>query len=166
MNEAGTSLVSSRMPLFLATTYLRRAAATALLLGTLPLAATAQAQESPDQASVRQAIEAHYFKAHATGDGAALKGMFLDDGRMMWVQDGQIRSRTGAEYVAGFTGTPPADEAVRRRAVLMTDVTGDVAIAKVSLDYPGVHFTDYFSLLRVGGEWKIVHKQFHRATTR
>lgn len=139
-----------------------RAATAALVLLALPMAAVVNAQETPEQASVRQAIEAHYFKAHATGDGSALKGMFLDDGRMMWVQDGQIRSRSGAEYVAGFSGKPAADEAARRRAVLMTDVAGDVAIAKVSLDYPEVRFTDYFSLLRVGGEWKIVHKQFHR----
>ena len=140
----------------------RAAFMVALVLIGLPLPVRAQPAGSAEQAAVRRAIEDHYFKAHATGDGAHLKGMFLDDGRMMWVQDGQIRSRTGAEYIAGLRGTPPNDEAARTRAVLMTDVTGDVAIAKVSLDYPEVHFVDYFSLLRVGGEWKIVHKQFHR----
>jgi hypothetical protein len=32
----------------------------------------------------------------------------------------------------------------------------------VELDYPDALLTDYFTLLKIGGEWKIVHKSFHR----
>lgn len=127
----------------------------------LPAAAGAQQQSSED-AAVRKAITDHYFKAHATGSGESLKGMFVDEGRMMWVQDGQLRSRTSTDYIAGFPGTPAADEARRVRKVVMTDVTGDVAIAKVALDYPDARFVDYFTLARLGGEWKIIHKTFQR----
>jgi putative lumazine-binding protein len=127
----------------------------------LPVAAAAQ-QRSPEDAAVRKAITDHYFKAHATGSGEPLKGMFVDEGRMMWVQDGQLRSRTSAEYIGGFKGTPAADEARRVRKVLMTDVTGDVAIAKIELDYPDGRFVDYFTLAKLGGEWKIIHKTFQR----
>ena len=42
------------------------------------------------------------------------------------------------------------------------DITGTAAIAKVELDYPDVFFTDYMSLLKVDGEWKIVDKIFDR----
>jgi hypothetical protein len=70
--------------------------------------------------------------------------------------------RTSADYIGGFTGKPPADEAQRKRRVLMTDATGDVGVAKVELDFPDVKFIDYFTLARVGGGWKIVHKAFHR----
>ena len=91
-----------------------------------------------------------------------LSSTFVDEGRMMWVQDGQLRSRTSAEYIGGFKGTPAADEAKRVRKVLMTDVTGDVAIAKVELDYPDGRFVDYFTLARLGSEWKIIHKTFQR----
>lgn len=130
-------------------------------LTLLPAPAAAQPKSTED-AAVRKAITDHYFKAHATGSGEPLKGMFVDEGRMMWVQDGQLRSRTSAEYIGGFKGTPPPDEAKRTRRVLMTDVTGDVAVAKVELDYPDTRFIDYFTLARVGGEWKIVHKAFQR----
>jgi|SRR5687768_5599525 len=135
-----------------------------IALLAVPAVALAQGTSAPekDDAAVRKAIEDHYFKAHATGAGDHLKGMFVDEGRMMWVQDGQLRVRSSADYIAGFTGKPPADEAQRKRRVLMTDVTGDVAVAKVELDYPEVRFVDYFTLARVGGEWKIIHKSFHR----
>lgn len=81
---------------------------------------------------------------------------------MMWVADGQLRTRPSGEYIAGFPGTPATDEAQRRRRVVMVDVTGDTAVPKVELDYPDMRVIDYFSLLKIGGEWKIVPKTFHR----
>jgi len=120
------------------------------------------AQQPAEDAAVRTAIADHYFKAHATGSGEPLKGMFVEEGRMMWVQDGQLRVRTSADYIGGFQGKPAADEASRKRRVLMTDVTGDVAVAKVELDYPDMRFVDYFTLAKLGGEWKIIHKSFQR----
>ena len=48
------------------------------------------------------------------------------------------------------------------RRIVMVDVTGETAIAKVELDHPDALLTDYFSLLRIAGDWKIVHKTFHR----
>jgi hypothetical protein len=127
----------------------------------VPAAALAQ-RGSAEDAAIRKTIEDHYFKAQATGSGEHLKGTFVDEGRMMWVQDGQLRVRTSADYIGGFTGRPAADEARRKRRVLMTDAAGDVGVAKVELDFPDVKFTDYFTLARVGGDWKIIHKTFHR----
>ena len=127
----------------------------------LPAAAFAQRGSTEDLA-VRKTIADHYFKAHATGSGEPLKGTFVEEGRMMWVQDGQLRTRASADYIAGFPGKPAADEAQRKRRVVMTDVTGDVAVAKVELDYPDGKFIDYFTLARLGGQWKIIHKSFQR----
>ena len=134
---------------------------TLTLIAIASSAAFAQ-QSTGETAAVRQVIEDHYFKAHATGDGSVLKGYFVDEGRMMWVQDGHLRVRTSADYIAGFGGKPSADEAKRKRRIVMTDVAGDVAVAKVELDYPGTFFTDYFTLAKLNGEWKIIHKTFHR----
>ena len=38
------------------------------------------------------------------------------------------------------------------------DITGIAASAKIELDYPEIFFTDYFLLLKVDGEWKIIDK--------
>jgi putative lumazine-binding protein len=37
---------------------------------------------------------------------------------------------------------------------------GNAASAKIVLDYPQVKFTDYMSLLKIDGEWKIINKTF------
>ena len=132
----------------------------AFSLSVAPVAA--QTKPTPEAAAVRKTIEDHYFKAQSTGDGSHLKGTFVDEGRMMWIVDGQLRTRTSAEYIGGFQGKPPADEAKRKRRVVMVDVTGDAAVAKVELDFPETKITDYFSLLKIGPDWKIVHKWFTR----
>lgn len=130
----------------------------------IPASGSAQreSQAVDEAAAIRKTIQAHYFEAHATGSGEPLRGVFVDDGRMFWSSDGQLRSRTSTDYINGFSGKPAPDEGQRRRAVLMVDVTGDVAVAKAELDYPDVRLIDYFALVRAGGEWKIVSKIFQR----
>lgn len=130
----------------------------ALLLASLM---SAQSDTASD-AAVRRTIEQHYFAAHATGSGESLRGVFVEDGRMFWSADGQLRSRTSTDYINGFSGRPATDESQRRRRVLLVDVSGDVAIAKAELDYPDVRLVDYFILVRAGGDWKIVSKAFQR----
>lgn len=118
--------------------------------------------DTTSDAAVRRTIEQHYFAAHATGSGESLRGVFVEDGRMFWAADGQLRSRTSTDYINGFSGKPAADESQRRRRILNVDVTGDVAVAKAELDYPEVRLVDYFILVRAGGGWKIVSKAFQR----
>jgi hypothetical protein len=128
----------------------------------LLLTAVLAVQTDTSDAAVRRTIEQHYFKAHATGSGESLRGVFVEDGRMFWAADGQLRSRTSTDYINGFSGNAAPDEAQRRRRVLNVDVTGDVAVAKAELDYPEVRLVDYFILVRAGGDWKIVSKAFQR----
>lgn len=62
-----------------------------------------------------------------------------------------------------LTGNPsPASrkEPYKNRIVRI-DVAGDSAIAVlVEENFMGASFTDYFSLLKIGGAWKIVNKTF------
>ena len=46
--------------------------------------------------------------------------------------------------------------------ILGIDVSGNAAIAKVCLGFPKFVFTDYLSLLRIDGHWKIVNKTYSR----
>jgi hypothetical protein len=123
----------------------------------------AKAPASKEEAAVRAAVN-HYLMGHATGDGTHHRMVFHPESKLFWIQDGQLRSRTSEEYIAGSPGKPAADEAQRKRWIEAVDVTGDAAIAKVVLDYPTARLTDYFTLLKVDGQWKIVNKIFTRET--
>jgi hypothetical protein len=132
------------------------AAAVVLVSGGL----TAFSTQTADEREVRAALE-HYLAGHATGDGAHFKMVFHPDSKLYFNRDGQFSTRTSADYIAGASGKPAADEAQRKRRIASVDVTGDAAMAKVELDYPTVFFTDYFNLLKVDGKWLIVNKTFH-----
>ena len=129
-------------------------------LGLVPVASPLAAQASAeDEAGVRTAVEA-YLHAHASGSGEPIADVFHPVANLYWVRGDTLNQRSGAAYVAGFRGTPAPDEPQRRRWISMVDVTGDAAIARVVLDYPTAVITDYFALLRIDGEWRIVNKIF------
>lgn len=113
-----------------------------------------------EETAVRQAIE-HYFRGHATGQGEHFRKVFHPEAKLFAVREGKFWQLTSEEYISRASGKAAPDEAQRKRSVESVDVAGNAAVAKVVLDYPNVKFTDYMSLLKIDGEWKIVNKTFH-----
>ncbi|MEM7051589.1 MAG: nuclear transport factor 2 family protein [Acidobacteriota bacterium] len=117
------------------------------------------AASDADEAAVRAALE-NYFRGHATGDGAHHRKVFHPRSSLWWVRDGNLNERSSEEYISRHKGEAPEDEADRKRRIVFVDVTGEAAVAKIELDYPGVLITDYMSLLKIDGEWRIISKIF------
>lgn len=115
---------------------------------------------STEEAAARVPLE-NYLQGHATGDAEFFKKAFHPEARLFWFRDGKLGTRTSAEYIAGASGKPAADETQRKRWIESVNLTGNAGVAKLVLDYPQVKFTDYMSLLKVEGEWKIINKTFY-----
>lgn len=116
--------------------------------------------QTPEKDAVRVPLE-NYLKGHATGDGEFMRKAFHTEGNLIFIREGKFSTRSFADYIAGFTGKPAADEAARKRSIESIDVAGNAASAKIVLDYPATRFVDYMSLLKINGEWKIVTKIFY-----
>ncbi len=116
--------------------------------------------QADDKAAVRVPLE-NYLKGHATGDGEYMKKAFHTDGNLIFIREGKYTTRSFAEYIAGMSGKPAADEDKRKRWIESVDIAGNAAVAKIILDYPTVKFVDYMSLLKINGEWKIINKSFY-----
>jgi hypothetical protein len=116
--------------------------------------------QNAEEAAVRAALE-HYFRGHATGQGEHFRKIFHPDSKLFAIRDGKYWQLTSEQYIANASGKAPADEAQRKRTIESVDITGNAAMAKIVLDYPQVKFTDYMSLLKIDGEWKIINKTFH-----
>ena len=116
--------------------------------------------QGTEKDAVRVPLE-NYLKGHATGDGEYMKKAFHTEGNLVFIREGKYTTRSFADYIAGFTGKPPADEAQRKRWIESVDIAGNAAVAKIILDYPSVKFVDYMSLLKINGEWKIINKSFY-----
>lgn len=134
-------------------------AVAALALCAVAWQRSARADDA-ETAAVRAAIE-HYFRGHRTGQGEHFRKIFHPEARLTFVRDGKLAQLTSEEYISRASGAPAEDEAARRRSIESISIAGDAASVELVLDYPGVKFTDYMSLLKIDGEWKIVNKTFH-----
>lgn len=118
------------------------------------------AAQNAEKEAVRKTVEL-YFQGQATGNGDFFRKAFHPDAKIMGMREGKLVQRTSEEFAAGASGKPPADEAQRKRTIESIDITGSAATVKVVLDYPTVKFTDYFTLLKIDGEWKIMNKIYN-----
>ena len=149
------------MPTLLPTS--RLVAAFALLGASLTGATRVSAQQpavtASDSAEVRAVLET-YFRGQATGDGSHMRPIFQPSANLYWIREGKYAERPSAEWIASYTGKPAADEAERKRRIASMDITGNAAQAKLVSEYPTAVVTDYMSLLKTEGGWKVVAKTF------
>lgn len=137
-----------------------------LLLATLLPAAPAPAAPGSAAASAsdRLAIEetiGHYYLAGDTASSAELRRAFHPAAMMFFVKDGVLNGVSQPEWWSRTDANKDPVKA-RSRRIPLVDVSGDAAVAKVLSEYPTHRFEDYMSLLRIGGQWRIVGKIFHR----
>lgn len=118
---------------------------------------------SADETEVRAALQ-HYLNGHATGQADEFRQAMYPQGTMQFIKDGQYTQMSLADYIARAAAgpqKPAADEARRKRRIDFVDVTGNVAVGKLVLEYPEVTLTDYMELLKIDGKWQIVAKTFY-----
>jgi Putative lumazine-binding len=103
----------------------------------------------------------NYIKGQATGNGNFIRQAFHKDARITAFRDGKLLNLSVEEFAGRFNGKSADDESKRKRSFEILEISGDAAIARVTLDYPTIKFTDYMSLLKIDGEWKIINKNFY-----
>ncbi len=116
--------------------------------------------QNAEEAAIRETIQ-NYFQGHATGNGEFFRKAFHPDAKLFFIREGKLTQWTAEEYISRASGKPAPDEAQRKRRIDSIDISGNAAIVKITLDYPKVVFTDYMSMLKVDGQWKIINKTFY-----
>ena len=134
----------------------------AAIISGLPLLETRELHTATEAeaAAARIPLE-HYINAHATGNPDFIRKAFFPEAKIMAFRDGKLLNLSVEEFASRFSGKPAADESQRKRRIDSLDITGNAGTARIVLDYPDATLTDYMSLLKVDGEWKIVNKVFN-----
>jgi hypothetical protein len=136
---------------------LKRLVGTLVILSAVTTAVAAQ--EPPEEALVRQTVET-YLHGLKFNDVASFKKAFLPDAKLFFVKkDGSLGQLTQEQWYKGFEASAGKEEQGTLKIVAV-DRTGTAASVKVREDYPASSYTDYVSLLKLNGEWKIVNKIF------
>ena len=103
----------------------------------------------------------NYFKGQETGKGKFIKKAFHPDGKMMYIRGGKYLSKDFKKYILDMPGKPSKDEAKTKRWIENIEVSGNIAVAKIILDFPHGKAVDYFTLLKTDSEWQITNKVFY-----
>ena len=112
-----------------------------------------------DEEAIRRTIQ-QYVDGGISGRGSDMKPAFHDQATIF----GYIGPDLFAGPIHGLFDwideNGPAADLVARIANI--DIEGTVATARIELDnWTGHRFTDFFTLLKVEGEWKIMNKVFY-----
>jgi Putative lumazine-binding len=129
-------------------------------MGIALMNSSSTAQNNPAEIEAAKLPLQNYVKAQETGNSDFIRRAFTKDAKVMGHMGGKLISWSLEEYAGRFSGRPAEDEAQRKRSIEIISLTGNAAVGKVVLDYPAVKFSDYMSLLKMDGEWKIVNKSF------
>lgn len=102
----------------------------------------------------------HYIDGARTGVGARMKPAFHDDATLF----GYVGDDLFAGPIQGLydwnDANGPAKDIVSR--IVSIDVVETIATVRLESDnWTGIRFTDFFNLLKVDGQWKIMNKIFH-----
>ena len=130
-----------------------------LLLSLLlvPLSRLPAQSPKPDSTAVREVVE-RYLHGLKFNDTLALGEAFWPDAKLYFTtRDGQLGQLTQAKWYAGFAGSIGKEEKGDLRITAL-EVIRDIASVKVVEDYEKSRYTDYLSLVKWQGRWRIVNK--------
>jgi hypothetical protein len=102
----------------------------------------------------------HYINGARSGKGAEMKPAFHDDATIFgYVGPDLFEGPIQGLYDWNDENGPAKDIQSR---IVHIDIVGTVANVRLESDNWTEHrFTDFFNLLKVNGQWKIMNKVFH-----
>jgi hypothetical protein len=114
---------------------------------------------SSDREAITRTVQV-YVAAGKSGKGAEMKPAFHPGATIFGYVGPDLFSGPIQGLFDWHDQNGPAPDLVARIASI--DLEGSIACVRVELDnWTGHRFTDFLSLLKVDGEWKIMNKVFH-----
>ena len=119
----------------------------------------AQTENQTSEIEKISATLTDYIEGTANGDPDRVKKAFHPDFNLYTItEENKLKVRSGEEYISNIK---LGEKANRIGRIVSIDYEKDAAIAKAEIIIPNWRiFTDYFLLLKVEGNWKIVHKSY------
>lgn len=119
-----------------------------------------------EEMAIKEVIKKAYIEGvHINRDPDAMKVSFDSGFEMKYVKDNQVGVMTLEQWI-GFVerlkGKFPEPSKDVEYNIPMISVAGDAAVARIEVYKGSKHiYSDFFSLYKVDGEWKIVSKIYH-----
>lgn len=106
-----------------------------------------------------------YVEGMALADEAKLRTAFHPDAAVIGNYQGALEWLRLDDFIAAILDEASAPAGSTPLCDIQSiDIVGDAATVKVVDDFAGMRFTDFLSLVKIDGEWKIVNKVYHLHT--
>lgn len=118
--------------------------------------------QTADRATIKE-IETvcnYYLDGGTNGDSVMFSRAFLADGQMRYMRNDTVINVPLKDFMARTRNTGKKQE--RTTKIESIQVFGNVATAKLTVEYPTFFFHDIMGLLKTKDGWKIVSKIFYR----
>jgi len=116
-------------------------------------------EDMGDYEAIARTVQ-HYIDGARAGSGATMKKAFHKEAWIMgYARDGLFAAPIQQLFDrAEKTGPAPETQA----HIASIDIANSVATVRLELDkWAGRRFTDFFTLLKIDGQWTIMNKVFH-----
>jgi len=113
-----------------------------------------------DYEAVKQTI-AGYIEAARTGSAEPMRRVFHEDAWIFGWFDGEPFNGPIKKLFDWDDANGPAPDI--RTEITVVEIVETVAVVRLEIEnWTGYRFTDFFTLLKIDGTWKITHKIFHK----
>lgn len=99
-----------------------------------------------------------YVEGGRQGSSEPARKGFAETATMSWSEDGKLVSVPIQTLFDGFDQWDPTPASYE---ILSCEVAGDVAMVAIDSKFGDACFTDMFTLVKDGYDWKIVSKVYH-----
>lgn len=119
----------------------------------------AQSDSKKSEIEYISATLTDYIEGSTNGQPNRLKKAFHPDLNLYYTKDGELKSRSGMAYIGIKKEGKPTGELGK---IISIDYENDIAVAKVQISHAESNslYVDYFMLIKIKGNWTIIHKMY------
>jgi len=108
--------------------------------------------------AIRKAILDYFHEGHVQSDGALYEKVLHPAWKFYRLNQGELQIVDRDEYKSWYDPKKLDPELEWETEFYSIDVTGNVAAVKLRLECQKVGYIDYFNMMKIDGQWWVVHK--------
>lgn len=115
-----------------------------------------------EKQAIQQAIMDYYHEGHAQSDPELYKPILHPEWKFFLFDDeGNLKIVDRAEYMSWYDPQNVNPALEWETEFYNIDVTENIAQVKLRIECQEVKYIDYFNMMKIDGQWWIVHKMSH-----
>lgn len=116
--------------------------------------------EAEEKTAITATIQA-YFNGMMDRDVEKLQQAFFSEARLIGYRGEILTVTEFKDWAANTAKGEKRDRSQFKNQIQSIEIKGYTALVKTELWWPGIYYFDYLTLMKIEGQWKIVHKTWY-----